>query len=63
MLNGRHPTLEHFTKTHRHPVNYTEPISENLPFYDSIKPSLERRQYTGYDIIVTAPTAARRSPR
>ena len=53
MLNGRHPTLEHFTALTGISVNYTEPVSDNLAFYDSIRPSLERKQYTGYDIIVT----------
>jgi spermidine/putrescine transport system substrate-binding protein len=53
VLQGRHPTLEHFTKTTGIVVNYSEPISENLPFYASIKPALEHHQYTGYDIIVS----------
>jgi spermidine/putrescine transport system substrate-binding protein len=52
-LQGRHPTLEYFTKTTGIVVNYSEPISENLPFYASIKPALEHHQYTGYDIIVS----------
>jgi spermidine/putrescine transport system substrate-binding protein len=53
VLNNKHPTLEHFTDlTHIH-VNYAEAVSENLPFYDSIRRYLERKQYTGYDIIVT----------
>ena len=54
VLNNRHPTLEHFTELTRIRVNYTEPISENLPFYNSIKPSLQRKQYTGYDVIVSS---------
>ena len=53
VLNARHPTLQYFTKTTGITVNYSEAISENLPFYASIKPALEHRQYTGYDIIVT----------
>ncbi len=53
VLNHRHPTLEHFTDLTRIQVNYTEPITENVPFYNTIKPSLEHKQYTGYDIIVT----------
>ncbi len=53
VLNGRHPTLEYFTKNTGIIVNYSEPVSENLPFFASIKPALEHRQYTGYDIIVT----------
>ncbi len=53
VLNGRHPTLQYFTRTTGIIVNYSEPISENLPFYASIKPALQNGQYTGYDIIVT----------
>jgi spermidine/putrescine transport system substrate-binding protein len=53
VLNNRHPTLEHFTDLTRIQVNYTEPVTENIPFYDSIRPMLERKQSTGYDIIVT----------
>jgi spermidine/putrescine transport system substrate-binding protein len=53
VLDSKHPTLEHFTDLTGITVNYSEPISENAPFYASIKPSLERREYTGYDVIVT----------
>jgi spermidine/putrescine transport system substrate-binding protein len=53
VLDRRHPTLEHFTDLTGIVVNYSEPVSENLPFFASIKPDLERKQYTGYDIIVT----------
>ena len=52
VLNGKHPTLQHFTDLTGITVNYSEPISENLPFYAAIKPSLERKEYTGYDIVV-----------
>src|SRR5215472_6923254 len=52
VLNGKHPTLEHFTQTTGIQVNYTEPINNNLPFYAKIRPSLQAKQYTGYDIIV-----------
>lgn len=52
VLGGKHPTLEHFTQTTGIKVNYTEPISDNLPFYAKIRPSLQAGQYTGYDIIV-----------
>jgi spermidine/putrescine transport system substrate-binding protein len=52
VLNNQHPTLEHFTDLTRIRVNYTEPIAENQPFYDTIRPLLERKQYTGYDIVV-----------
>jgi spermidine/putrescine transport system substrate-binding protein len=53
VLNGKHPTLAHFTALTGINVSYSEPVSDNVTFYNSIKPSLERRQYTGYDIIVT----------
>jgi spermidine/putrescine transport system substrate-binding protein len=52
LLYNRHPTLEHFTDLTRIRVNYTEPIAENQPFYNTIRPLLERKQYTGYDIVV-----------
>jgi spermidine/putrescine transport system substrate-binding protein len=52
VLGGKHPTLEHFTQTTGITVNYTEPISNNLPFYAKIRPSLQAKQSTGYDIIV-----------
>jgi len=52
VLNGKYLTLEHFTQTTGIAVNYTEPISDNLPFYAKIRPSLEAKQYTGYDLIV-----------
>ncbi|HEY2507824.1 MAG TPA: spermidine/putrescine ABC transporter substrate-binding protein [Streptosporangiaceae bacterium] len=50
--NGKHLTLEDFTATTGIKVNYTEPISDNLPFYAKIRPSLQAKQYIGYDIIV-----------
>lgn len=52
VLNGKHPSLEHFTQQTGIQVNYTEPISDNDPFYAKIRPSLQAKQYTGYDIIV-----------
>jgi spermidine/putrescine transport system substrate-binding protein len=52
VLKGKHPTLEYFTQTTGIKVNYTEPISDNLPFYAKIRPSLQAKQYIGYDIIV-----------
>jgi spermidine/putrescine transport system substrate-binding protein len=52
VLKGKHLSLEHFTATTGIAVNYTEPISDNLPFYAKIRPSLEAKQSTGYDIIV-----------
>jgi spermidine/putrescine transport system substrate-binding protein len=53
VLDGKHPTLEHFTELTGISVSYSEPVGENLPFFASIKPALQRKQYTGYDIIVT----------
>ena len=52
VLNGKHPTLEHFTQTTGIQVNYTEPINGNVEFYAKIRPSLAAKQYTGFDIIV-----------
>ena len=52
VLKGKHPSLEHFTAQTGIAVNYTEPISDNVPFYAKIRPSLQARQPTGYDIIV-----------
>jgi spermidine/putrescine transport system substrate-binding protein len=49
---GKHLTLEHFTQQTGIKVNYTEPINDNVPFFAKIRPSLQARQYTGYDIIV-----------
>jgi spermidine/putrescine transport system substrate-binding protein len=52
VLKGKHPSLAHFTQQTGIAVNYTEPISDNLPFYAKIRPSLQAKQYTGYDVIV-----------
>jgi len=52
VLSGKHPSLERFTQTTGIQVNYTEPISNNIPFYAKIRPSLQAKQYTGYDLIV-----------
>jgi spermidine/putrescine transport system substrate-binding protein len=52
VLNGKHPTLEQFTAQTGITVNYTEPISDNDPFFAKIRPSLQSHQDTGYDIIV-----------
>jgi spermidine/putrescine transport system substrate-binding protein len=54
VLKGKHPTLEHFTALTGITVNYTQPITADMIFYNAIRPSLTRRQYTGYDIIVMA---------
>jgi spermidine/putrescine transport system substrate-binding protein len=53
VLKGRHPTLQHFTALTGITVNYTQPVSANMTFYNSIRPSLNHKQYTGYDVIVT----------
>jgi len=53
VLNGKHPTLEHFTALTGISVSYSEPVSDNTAFFNSIKPSLQRKVNTGYDIIVT----------
>ena len=52
VLHGKRPSLERFTQTTGIQVNYTEPISNNIPFYAKIRPSLQAKQYTGYDVIV-----------
>jgi spermidine/putrescine transport system substrate-binding protein len=52
VLNSKHPTLDHFTKVTGIKVNYSEPISNNLPFYATIRPTLQAGLYIGYDVIV-----------
>jgi len=52
VLKGKHLSLEHFTAMTGIAVSYTEPISDNLPFYAKIRPSLAAKQSTGFDIIV-----------
>jgi spermidine/putrescine transport system substrate-binding protein len=52
VLNGRHPSLDHFASQTRTAVAYSQPISDNMPFYAKIRTSLAARTYTGYDIIV-----------
>lgn len=52
VFKGRHPTLDYFTKQTGIKVRYTEPINDNIPFYTKIRPSLQAKQPTGYDIIV-----------
>lgn len=52
VYKGRHLSLDHFTATTGIKVNYTEPISDNIPFYAKIRPSLQAGQATGYDVIV-----------
>jgi spermidine/putrescine transport system substrate-binding protein len=57
VLNGKHPSLEHFTAQTGIKVNYTEPIDNNAPFYVKIRPELESKQYTGFDLIVVTTNA------
>jgi len=52
VLNGKHPSLEHFTATTKIKVNYSEVIQDNSSFYATIRPSLEAGQATGYDVMV-----------
>ena len=52
VINGKHLSLNHFTAGTGIKVNYTEPIDNNAPFFVKIRPELEAKQYTGYDIIV-----------
>jgi spermidine/putrescine transport system substrate-binding protein len=52
VLGGKHPSLQHFTELTGIKVNYTEPISDNDPFFAKIRPSLQAGQPTGFDIIV-----------
>jgi len=52
VLKGRHPSLDHFTKTTHIKVNYQEVIQDNPSFYQKIRPSLAAGQSTGYDIVV-----------
>jgi spermidine/putrescine transport system substrate-binding protein len=49
---GTHPSLDHFTQETGIKVTYTEPITDNIPFYTKIRPSLQAHQYSGFDIIV-----------
>ena len=50
VVKGQHPSLEHFTATTGIAVNYTEPISDNMPFYAKIRRRCQAKQSTGYDI-------------
>src|SRR5437762_2082306 len=52
VLNGKHPSLEHFTQTTGIKATYTEPINDNVAFYAKIRPSLAAKQPTGFDVIV-----------
>src|SRR2546425_8088515 len=52
VYKGTHPTIQHFQDQTGIKVTYTEPINDNIPFYTKIRPSLQAKQSTGYDIIV-----------
>jgi spermidine/putrescine transport system substrate-binding protein len=52
VLNGKHPTLDHFTATTNIKINYEEVVQDNASFYAKIRPSLEAGQATGYDVMV-----------
>jgi spermidine/putrescine transport system substrate-binding protein len=52
VINGKHPSMQHFEQTSGIKVTYTEPINDNVSFYAKIRPSLAAQQYTGFDIIV-----------
>jgi spermidine/putrescine transport system substrate-binding protein len=52
VLKGKHPSLDHFTQVTGIEVNYSEPVSNNLPFYAKIRPQLEAKLSIGYDVIV-----------
>lgn len=52
VLKGHHLSLDHFTKTTKISVNYSEAVEDNSSFYAKIRPSLAAGQATGYDIIV-----------
>jgi spermidine/putrescine transport system substrate-binding protein len=52
VYKGKHLSLERFTAQTGIKVNYSEPIADNLPFYAKIRPSLQAKQNTGYDVIV-----------
>ncbi len=51
-VNNKHPSLVHFTEVTGIPVNYTEPITDQMGFYGKIRPPLRAGRPTGYDIIV-----------
>jgi spermidine/putrescine transport system substrate-binding protein len=52
VLGSKSPSLEHFTKLTGIKVNYSTPITNNVPFFAKIRPALQAGQYTGYDIVV-----------
>jgi len=52
VLNGKHPSLQHFEQTTGIKATYTEPINDNVAFYAKIRPSLAAKQSTGFDVIV-----------
>src|SRR5581483_8275781 len=51
--HGKHPSIEQFQQKTGIQVNYTEPIDDNVTFYQSkLRPVLQAGQPTGYDIVV-----------
>ncbi|MGH9302856.1 MAG: extracellular solute-binding protein [Acidimicrobiales bacterium] len=52
VFKGKHLSLEHFTALSGIKVNYSEPIDNNVPFYEKIRPEIEAHQSTGYDLVV-----------
>ncbi len=50
--NGKHPSLQQFTKHTGITVEYKEVIQDNASFYATISPTLDAGQATGYDLIV-----------
>jgi spermidine/putrescine transport system substrate-binding protein len=50
--NTKHKTLEDFTAKYGTKVKYAEVIDDNESFFGTIKPVLEQKQDTGWDLIV-----------
>ncbi len=54
--NGKHPTLESFTKRTGIKVNYTEDINDNDAFYAKLQPFFTQGQDTGRDLLTFSDT-------
>jgi spermidine/putrescine transport system substrate-binding protein len=52
VTHGKHPSLEQFTNDSGIQVNYREVIQDNNSFFATIRPSLQAKQDTGWDIVV-----------
>jgi spermidine/putrescine transport system substrate-binding protein len=50
--HGKHPSLERFTKQTGIKVNYKPVIQDNASFFSQIRPVLQAKQATGYDLMV-----------